>query len=129
MKKAAYLLIVIGLLAATALPALAAGGPPPGGQRVRGPFALAGTITDISETVVTVQVVCGNRLVKAYIGQSLPLQTTPTTRYLLKTPAGAVPITFADLQVGQNVSVNGTLVNNVWAASRITVGAALACQQ
>lgn len=118
MKKIAYLLLVIGLLVVTTMPALAADSPD-------SVFALVGTITDISAPVVTVQVVFGNRLVDDYIGQMLSLQTTPDTLYLLKTPLGGVPITFDDLEVGQNVSVNGTLVNNVWIAGRITVGAAL----
>ncbi len=128
MKKIAWLFVVVGLLVVTAMPTLAAGGPPPGGKGARAPFALAGTITDLSGTVVTVQVVSGNRLVKDYIGQSLPLQTTSNTRYLLKTSSGTVPITFADLQVGQDISVSGTLANNVWTADRITVGASLVHQ-
>ncbi len=127
MKKVVYLLITLGLILTMAVPVLAAGGPPPGKGR-RGPFALAGTITDISGTVVTVQVTCGNVLVKNYIGQTLPMQTTSGTRYLLKTPGGTVPITLADLAVGQKVSVNGTLANNVWTANRITGGAPLTCQ-
>jgi hypothetical protein len=36
-----------------------------------------------------------------------------------------VPITFADLAVGQKVSVSGTVANNVWTVARITVGADL----
>lgn len=131
MKKIAWLCVIVGLLAVTAMPTLAAGGPPPGGKSSKGaraPFALAGTITEISGTGVTVQVVSGNRLVKDYIGQSLPLQTTSKTRYLLKTPSGTVPITFADLEVGQDISVNGTLADNVWTANRITVGASLVHQ-
>lgn len=62
-----------------------------------------------------------------YIGYDLTVRTTAATRFLLKTPSGTVPITFADLRVGQNVSVYGTLANGVWTASRITVGADLSC--
>jgi hypothetical protein len=36
-------------------------------------------------------------------------------------------IGFADLKVGQQASANGTAANNVWTASRITVGASLGC--
>jgi hypothetical protein len=67
----------------------------------------------------------GNPIVREYVGQSLTLQTTSSTRYLLKTDAGVVPITLAGLAVGQNVSASGKVANNMWTAARITVGAAL----
>jgi hypothetical protein len=124
MKKVTMTLLVLVVLAATAMPALAAGGPPP----VRGrsnSFTLAGIITAINGTTVTVQVTGGNPMVREYSGQTLTLQTTSGTRYLLKTDTGVVPITFADLAVGQKVSASGTVANNVWTAARITVGANL----
>jgi hypothetical protein len=81
--------------------------------------------TAINGTTVTVQVTGGNPIVREYVGQMLTLRTTSSTRYLLKTNAGTVPITFADLAVGQKVSASGKVANNMWTATRITVGAAL----
>ena len=139
MKKIVVLTLVFALLAITAVPALAAGGIQSRNGRGGGneygtggkmPFALAGTIASIDPAArtVTVTVACGNKLVKPYIGQDLTLQTTAATRFLLRNPDGtATPITFEDLAVGQNVSSNGKLANNVWTANRITVGADLNC--
>jgi len=124
MKKVTIALLVLVVLVATAMPALAAGGPPPVRGK-SGSFTLAGVITAINGTAVTVQVTGGNPIVREYVGQILALQTTSRTRFLLKTDAGIVPITFADLAVGQKVSASGTVANNVWTATRITVGAAL----
>ncbi len=39
------------------------------------------------------------------------------------TDTGTTAITLADLQVGQNVSAQGKLVDGVWTAARITAGA------
>jgi hypothetical protein len=124
MKKLTIASLVLVVLAATAMPALAAGGPPPVRGR-SGSFTLAGVITAISGTTVTVQVTGGTPIVREYIGQSLTLQTTSSTRCLLKTDTGTVSITSADLAVGQKVSASGKVANNVWTAARITVGAAL----
>ena len=124
MKKVWVALLVSVVLVATAMPALAVGGPPP----VRGKsdsFTLAGVITAINGTAVTVQVTGGNPIVREYVGQTLALQTTSSTRYLLKTDTGTVPITFADLAIWQKVSVSGTVANNALTATRITVGADL----
>jgi len=139
MKKIIVLTLVLALLSITAVPALAAGrahvrnGQSAGGEVGKGgkmPFALAGTIASIDPAArtVIVTVACGSKLVKPYIGQDLTLQTTAATRFLLRNPDGsATPITFEDLAVGQNVSANGKLADNVWTASRITVGASLIC--
>jgi hypothetical protein len=141
MKKLLVLTIVMALLAATAVPAFAAGGPPPGngngnggggdtGKTSRRQFALVGTITELDPEAltVTVLVASGNKLVKPYIGQELTLQTIEVTRFLLRNPDGvATPISFDDLAVGQAISANGQLVSNVWTTERITVGADLSC--
>jgi hypothetical protein len=132
MKKLFVLTLVLVLLAGMAIPALAAGpgragGPAKGGKA---PFALSGVITGIdpSAGTVTVTVACGNTLVKPYIDQPLNLQTTDTTRILLRNPdSKATQITFNQLEVGQYVSVQGRLVKNVWTATRLTVGAKLTC--
>ena len=146
MKRLFVLVLVLTLLAAVATPAYAAGGPSGKGGGGKGggggggdgigkggkmPFALVGTITSLNSAThaVTVAVVSGNTLVNPYIGQNLTIQTVATTRFLLRNPDGiATPITYEDLAVGQNVSVNGLLAIDVWTASRVTVGADLACQ-
>lgn len=128
MKKLTSMFIALFLLIVTVAPVLAAS------ESViakRGPFSLVGKIAaiDAATGTVTVNVLKGNKLVQPYLGQSVTLQTTETTRYLYKasTTAVATPITFADLKVGDPVSVNGTLANGIWTAKRITVGAKLSC--
>lgn len=137
MKKLILFALVVTLLAVSIAPALAAGATPisvggngNGERKGGGVFALAGTISAVDSAAGTVQVavVCGNNLVTPYIGQTLTLQTSGTTRFLLQNPDGtATPITFNDLAVGQNVSGNGRFQNNTWVTSRITVGASLTC--
>ena len=124
MKKSLVVLMVVALLFVGAAPAFAAGpGPMPPVRNRGGQFTLAGVITAIDGSVVTVQVAGGNPIVKPFIGQNLPIQTTVQTRFLLKTDTGTVVITLADLQVGQNVSAQGQLAGGIWTANRITVGA------
>ena len=128
MKKFTSVLIALFLLVVTVAPALAAS---ESAIAKRGPFSLVGKISaiDSANGTVTVTVLKGNKLVQPYLGQSIALRTTLKTRYLYKSTATAVatPITFADLKVGDPVSVNGTLANGVWTATRITVGAKLSC--
>lgn len=128
MKKIFSVSLALFLLVVTVMPALAASEP---ARAPRGPFALVGTISTIDPATgtVTVNVLKGNKLVQPYLSQSVVLNTTASTRYLLKVSATAVAtrITFADLKVGDPVSVNGTLANGIWTATRITVGASLSC--
>ncbi|MBI5944766.1 MAG: hypothetical protein HY864_10395 [Chloroflexi bacterium] len=119
MKRLILFVLVFGLVFASVSPALAAGKGP------RGTFALAGTITAIGDGSVTVQVLGGSKLVKPFINQALTVTVTASTRYLLKEGTTTTLISFADLKVGDSVSVNGTVANNVWTAKRITVGAQL----
>jgi hypothetical protein len=149
MKKLAVLTLVVTLLAISVVPALAAGGPPAnrgtgsgnftGAQAgpairnqisfgVRTPFALSGTITTLGTGTVTVEVSCGNRAVKDYIGTTVTLQTDEFTRFLERNDDGiATPITFAELEVGQTVSGHGSLVDGVFSATRLTIDALLYC--
>jgi hypothetical protein len=130
MKKLIVLLVVLALAFAAVTPAFAAGQGPGKGQGSqkgpRGTFALVGTISAIGSNTVTVQVIRGNNLVKPYIGTPVTVTVSSATRYLYR-DGTTTTITFADLKVGQPVSVNGTLANNVWNAARITVGASLSC--
>jgi hypothetical protein len=119
MKKMLVLLVVLMLAFAVVLPAAAKSGP-------RGTFAIAGTITSIGTNSVTVKVVCANTLVKSYVGTQVTLTVNPKTVYNL-TNGTTIKIGFADLKVGQNVSVGGTVADGTWTVARITVGASLVC--
>jgi hypothetical protein len=143
MKKFSVIALVVVMLALSAVPAFAKGGPPAnagtgtgscvGGQigiGVRTPYALSGTISalDVNARTVTITLVCGNRLVQPFIGLDVNVQTTDSTRFLLRNADGTVtPITFEQLSIGQNVSSHGSLVNNTWNAVRVTAGALLSC--
>ncbi len=139
MKKYFVLTLVLVLLAVSVVPASAANGKRAqnvhennGQVGLRGKmlYTLAGTIASLDPVArtVTVTVACGNKVVKPYLGQDLTLQTTDGTRLLLRNLDGtATPIAFEDLEIGQNVSSQGRLIDSVWTASRITVGAELNC--
>jgi hypothetical protein len=130
MKKCLALTLAFLLLAVTALPVLAASET---AINPRGPFAMVGKIQSIDAATgtFTVKVYNGNYLVRPYRSQIVTINTTATTRYFYKTTAAATAtrITFADLKVGEAVSINGSLANGVWTATRITAGASLSCFQ
>ena len=124
MKKLIVVALTLLVMMAAVNPVFAAGGP-------RGTFALAGKISAVDAVAgtVTVTVASGNILVKPFLKQDVVIHVTSTTRYLYKSSATAVAtaIKFTDLKVGDAVSVNGTVTNSVWTASRVTVGASLSC--
>jgi hypothetical protein len=124
MKKLYAALLSLVLLAVAVAPVLAA---PEVAKGPRRTFSLVGNITAIGADSITVSVVSGNTLVKPYVGQALTVTVTASTRYLLKDDDIVSIIAFGDLQVGQAVSINGTVANNVWTAKRVTVGASLSC--
>jgi hypothetical protein len=138
MKKITVLFIVIVLSFALVVPALAQGkGPHAGGgngiatgftqQKSGGQFTMVGTITTIGTNTVTINVISGNKLAEPNKGSAVTVAVTAQTRYLFTNGLTTTTISFSDLNVGQPVSVSGTLVNNIWTASRITVGASLSC--
>ena len=142
MKKMLVLLVVLMLTFAMVIPAAAGNGPGGGGngggngtgpgtgqgqQGTRGTFAITGTIAAIGTNSVTINVTRGNKLVQPYLGTQLTMTVTSGIRYLYKDGTTITTIGFADLKVGQPVSVNGILANNIWTVSRITVGASLSC--
>ncbi len=92
-------------------------------------FAFAGTITAIGANTVTIKPVGGNKVVQPFLSSQLTVAVNAQTRYVLRDDTTATLITFADLQVGQQVSVQGTFADNIWTANRITVGARLSCLQ
>ncbi len=120
MKKSLFILLVVAMLLISAIPAFAANTNASGQSTL---FTLTGRITAIEGSTITVNVLAGKPIVRPYIGQTLEIQTTDSTRFLLKTQTGTVVISLADLAVDQNVSVQGEVVNGVWTATRITVGA------
>lgn len=144
-------LIVILLLTAMAVPAVARrgrGGGGGGGKGGRGGqgrggtvFALAGKVVavswvkeneDVPETI-TVEVEAGNRLVREYIGTNVTILTTEETRFRNCEDSPGVLIRFEDVEVGDFVSVGGTVDANTeqfvedFVAERVTVGASLQC--
>lgn len=154
MKKFLLPILLVALLALTVIPAAAGQGgsgngsggpqttpqPAPQGQGTmttyrqsspRGTFAITGKITalDAVNQTITVTVLRGNNLVKPYINTSVTVVTTAKTKFLYKesTTAVATAITFSDLAVGDAVSINGILAENVWTAKRVTKGASLSC--
>lgn len=149
MKKILIPLMLVVMLAITVIPAAAGGNGPggPGGnvpqttpqgtavasqqKSPRGTFAITGTISaiDAANNTVTITVSRGNKLVQPYLGTDVTVTLTLKTVYLYKATATATAtkITLADLQVGNPVSVNGTVKDLVWTATRITVGASLSC--
>ena len=138
MKKMLVILVLLLIAFAVVIPAAAGNGPGGGGkgggsgtgqgqQGTRGTFAITGTIASIGTNTVTIKVVRGNKLVQPYLGTELTVTVTSRTRYLYKDGTTTSAIGFADLKVGQPVSVHGTLAENVWTTSRITIGASLRC--
>jgi hypothetical protein len=128
MKKLLVVILVLTLTVFTALPAFAARGMPPVRTRVvSSQFTLAGIITavDASARTITIRVLAGSRSVFSSRNYDVTVLTTLTTRYLLKTADGTITTTFDLLEPGQKVSVQGSIADDVWNASRITVGALL----
>ena len=120
MKRWSLLVILSVLLFATVIPVSAAGYGPRSSV-----FTFVGNINAIGGNTVTVQVLGANKLAQPNVAQTFTVTVTDSTRYLLNNGTVVVLITFADLKVGDAVSVYGTLVDGVWIASRITVGAKL----
>ncbi len=141
MKKLLTILSVIVITFLIVTPVFAAGKGPTDGRNgagsgstvrteqksPRGTFALTGTIAEVGTNYVTVNVLRGNKLVQPYISTQIKLTLTSNTRFLFTDGVTTTVISLADLQVDQTVSVNGLVVNDIWAATRITVGASLSC--
>jgi hypothetical protein len=149
MKKYLVLILVIVLTLALVIP-VAAKGPGPGNgpnfptgtngthtaytQIQQGPrqtFAMVGTITAIDPVLMTLTIsaIHGNKLEQESIGELVTVFVVDETRYLLKSGTIVAPITFENLEVGQQVSLNGlvSIENEIetWTAYRVTVGALL----
>ena len=93
----------------------------------RGTYVMVGKIAALGTNTITVNVLRGNKLVPPYLGSQVIVSVNSQTRFLYRDGTTTTAITFADLQVGQPVSISGTLANNTWTASRVTVGASLSC--
>jgi hypothetical protein len=145
MKKIIVLLAVLALTFAVIIPASANGNGSGGKgtskgsgiglfsgtnqiqQGQNGAVTITGTIAAIGTDNVTINVVGGNKLVQPYLGTPLTLAVTSNTSYLLRDGTTVTITALMDLKVGQAVSANVTVINNIWTASRITVGASLTC--
>jgi len=150
MKKIWITLLLVVLLALAVIPAAASGNGPgdpkgpgvpqavPQGTAVasqqrspRGIFTITGTVSaiDTVNNTVTIMVSRGNKLTQPYLGTDVTVVTSTTTKFLYKssTTATATKIAITDIQVGNPVSVTGTVKNFTWTATRITVGANLSC--
>jgi hypothetical protein len=136
-KRLAILVLAAVVILVAVVPTLAAG-PGAGGkqqlhERRMGPqpfrqnFALVGTITGLGGDTITVQVQSGNRLVKEYIGEQLTVRVTENTAYHQWTVNGCVPSDFGSISVGQTVSIQGVLIEQVYVAQRVTVDVPLEC--
>ncbi len=143
MNKIGILIVILVMVFAFTIPA-AAGGNVGGGGNVsssagtgtgqgqpggRGTFVMVGTITALGTNSVIIDVVRGNKLVQPIIGTQMTITVTPKTLFLYRDGTTITIIGFADLLVGQRVSISGIAVNNVWTVYRITVGALLSCIQ
>jgi hypothetical protein len=129
-KKPAILATIVLVLLVAATPSLAAGGGPhggpggggQGGQGGRSLFALVGSIAEIGEDTITVQVVEGNWFVWPYVGETLAVQVTVDTLFYQWTLEGRVPITAADITEGDLASIHGTVTaDGAFIASWMTV--------
>ncbi len=141
MKKIGIFVVVLVMVFAFTIPAAADGYGGGGGNVTsststgqgqlggRGTFVMVGTITSLGANTVTIDVVRGNKLVQPNIGTQITINVTPQTLILYRDGTTITIIGFADLQVGQRVSISGIAVNNVWTVYRITVGALLSCIQ
>ncbi len=133
MKKVLIVALTLALVAIMVIPASAAGRGPGGGNGkgtgyARNGFTLVGTIAsfDPAAGAVGVTILQGSKPAQSFVGQTITVQTTSTTSYMLRNPDGTCTAASAvDLKVGQNVSISGSLVNTVWTAQRITIGAQL----
>jgi hypothetical protein len=138
MKKIAILFAVLVMVFAFTIPAAANGFGPGGGMGSgttqgqpggRGTFVIVGTITDLGTSSVTIDVLRGNRLGQSAIGTQVTLAVTSQTLLFSRNGSTITQISFADLKVGQQMTVNGIVANTVWTIYRITVGALISCLQ
>jgi hypothetical protein len=115
-RKLAILMLVVVFALLSVGPALAQG-------EIDAPtkFLVEGQITDIDGSSFTVVVWDGHGAAHPYIGQELILQVLPKTIYRDCT-SGCVPITFADLQVGDIIDpAKGTVSGGVFTARLVRV--------
>jgi hypothetical protein len=131
MKRQVWLgIAVLVLLAVTVMPVMAAGGQ--NQMQWHGDvFALVGEVTALDGVArtITVKVHTGSGQVKDYIGQELTITTNNDTLFLRYSPVKCEVITFADVELGDYISVNGHVVDSLFVAKRVTVDVPLHSQQ
>lgn len=147
-KRALVVTLVVVVILVSALPAWADFGvppAPPGNGPVTGRFqhrnvvnrwqtatgqqyfALVGIVTAVDAEAITVEVHNGNRFVKPFLGEELTIQLAETTVYQKWTENGCVTATFEDVAVDGAVSIRGTVEDEVFTASTVTVAVPLDC--
>jgi hypothetical protein len=126
MSKKLVVLITIMLIALVVVsPVFAAGNGRGRGGKSGGSdqqfFSVLGTITDIGSDTITIDVLEGSKVIWAYIGGELTVNLTGSTTYYEWTPDGRIAIAFEDVAVGDITNIQGTLVADVFTATRVTV--------
>lgn len=130
MKRHVWIAIAALVLLAVAVTPVMAGG---GKNQIRwlgNVFSLVGEVTELDEAAgtITVKVYNGNKLVQGYIGKELAVKTDEDTLFLQYGHEQGETITFAELEVGDYISINGHVVDGVFVAKRVTAGVPLDCQ-
>ena len=125
MRKKLVILAIVALITLVAVtPALARHGGPGGNGGGGRPqrFSLVGIITAIGSDTITVQTL-NNR----FAGQVLTVQVTDSTSFMRWTPTGSVPTTFDAVAVDDSTNIKGTVIDEVFVASRVMVDVPLYC--
>ena len=124
-------LLVVSLLAIAAVIPVAAGTPNPHANAAatgsHGYFQLIGKITafDTEANTVTVLVLRGNKLVKPFIGTEVTITVDTSTVFHFKKGTNATLTDLSGLVIGNPVSINGKIVDDVWTARLINMTASL----
>lgn len=116
MKKLAVSVLVLILLLASIVPVNASRAKAV--QRASAPTIYNGEILEVDDAARTVTML----VISGKGGDfELLVATDATTRFRLKVADGCTPITFDDLEVGQEIGITGRYVDGAFIAVRVTV--------
>jgi hypothetical protein len=87
-------------------------------------FVMVGIITGVENNSITVQTVNAR-----FDGQEITVNVTGNTSILQWTETGKVAIIFDALKAGDTVHVKGTLKDEKYTATKVTIDIPLSCQQ
>ena len=114
MKKTWVILLTIVILLASVSPVLAAGN------------GYHGKPTILTGMIIAVDSYSSSFRVKTIAGDEINIQTTEYTRFLVRVVDDvADKVSFEYLEIDQYISTRVELVNGIWTATRVTVGADL----